>query len=232
MNLDILTLVPLFTVHSFEVWRPITCVLVPPSLMTFVVVVYIHSGMQMERTLGSAKFTSSLVVLALYTNAFFLAAAIFLKVVTGDPSWLLAKTQGLLPCTLAVVTRMWAKSDNDRRLFFFNVKERYYTFAMTAMFSIIGGVQWGELCGCFMGWCVGNGVIKYSEGRVLGMAEEVLGREVRRRDGIWVEEGELLPTTQGAPAPAPAPSALGRGGGGPGNVSKPKFPGGGRALGS
>ena len=180
VTLDILTLVPLFTVHSFEVWRPITCVLVPPSLITLAVVVYIHSGMQMERALGSAKFAASLAVLAVYTNAFFLAVAILLKVLTGDPSWLLVKTQGLLPCTLAAVTQMWSKSDNDRRLLFFNVKERYYTFAITAMFSLFSGVQWGELCGCVMGWCVGNGVIKYSEAMVLGMAEEVrLGVRVR-----------------------------------------------------
>ena len=48
-------------------------------------------------------------ILAGYTNCLFMVLCITLRILTGDPSWMLVETQGPLPYTLAIITWTWAK---------------------------------------------------------------------------------------------------------------------------
>ena len=150
---------------------------------------------------------------------------------------------GFFNVIIGLISRKMCKDETTRRVIFFDVKGKYYPIAFTFMITFLGGLRLDYIINLLIGYLIGLEKIKDYVGDFINV-ERICKTIENERGYISIGNvGEELPAFQiqdntqtraGGINTINSSKTTGGGGGfkAPGKIEKPKFPGGGRTLGT
>ncbi len=156
---------PLFTAMHLEVYRLLLSPLVSRSLLSLAFGVSTLGGLlkSHEATHGSTHTLLHILQLTLLTNVAFLTLSVFLYYATSEPTFLLIQMSGPWQLIIPLLTESCTSpsSPPTRRLLFLPVQipSKYYPIALTALFSLLGGIRFDLIVSLAVGYARTQGLV-------------------------------------------------------------------------
>ena len=215
--------------------------------MTQLITFYILLTYSFESSVSSPIFLKTLISQITSSSILFITSTTLLYILTSDVKILLLKQEGFINVLIGLITRKMCKDTTPRRFIFVEIKGKYYPIAFTFMITFIGGLRFDYIINLVVGYAIGLEKVKDYVGDFFFIYVERICKNIENESGyISIENvGEELPSFQtrddaraggvNTIASNEITSKRTGGGGGfkaPGKIVKPKFPGGGRTLGT